>query len=232
MPTDERALIDEVVRRLAEKHGQLSSQRVATVVQQVYAQFAASRVRGYVPLLVERRADEQLTGREQSRVAAGGRALAAGPRGSIAAAGRPPLPSTAAEVAEACDGERAQRRGARTVLPNVSGSVGRAAELIAQWLTAWSMTDYIAAATAVATRLVEGALTTTDGAFALRLDADGDTVKVSVHHTRSAADGGRKTTAEAPGDVERLAALCRAQGSNPTSSGQVVWALIGPENRH
>jgi hypothetical protein len=61
MPQDERAQIDAVQRRLAQKYAELPHDHVAAVVKHVYARFNQSTVRDYVALLVERRAREELT---------------------------------------------------------------------------------------------------------------------------------------------------------------------------
>ena len=58
VPQEERAQIDAVERRLAQKYAEFSHDNVAAVVQHVYAGFNQSTVRDYVPLLVERRARE------------------------------------------------------------------------------------------------------------------------------------------------------------------------------
>ena len=60
MPQEERALIHDVQRRLADKYNSLPVDHVAAVVQHAYARFHSSRVRDFIPLLVERRADEEL----------------------------------------------------------------------------------------------------------------------------------------------------------------------------
>jgi len=60
MPQEERAVIYEVERRLAEKYAALPADHVTAVVRHAYAQFRSSRVRDFIPLLVERRADEEL----------------------------------------------------------------------------------------------------------------------------------------------------------------------------
>jgi hypothetical protein len=57
---EERVLIGEVEQRLAEKYADLPHGHIAAVVQHAYARFRSSRVRDFVPLLVERRADEEL----------------------------------------------------------------------------------------------------------------------------------------------------------------------------
>jgi hypothetical protein len=60
VPQEERALILDVVRRLADKYTALPLDHVAAVVQHVYSRFHSSRVRDFIPLLVERLADEEL----------------------------------------------------------------------------------------------------------------------------------------------------------------------------
>jgi hypothetical protein len=57
----ERAAIDAVERRLADKYPEFSADYIAAVVQHVYARFRWSRVRNFIPLLVERRAAEELS---------------------------------------------------------------------------------------------------------------------------------------------------------------------------
>jgi hypothetical protein len=68
MPQEERALIDDVQRRLAEKYSALPMDQVAAVVRHAYSQFQSSRVRGFIPLLVQRRADEELEELTTARV--------------------------------------------------------------------------------------------------------------------------------------------------------------------
>jgi hypothetical protein len=60
MPPEERALISGVERRLAEKYAALPEDQISAVVRHAYAQFRTSRVRGFIPLLVQRRAAEDL----------------------------------------------------------------------------------------------------------------------------------------------------------------------------
>jgi hypothetical protein len=57
----ESASIDDVERRLADKYAAFSAEYVAAVVQDVYARFRWSPVRSFIPLLVERRAAEELS---------------------------------------------------------------------------------------------------------------------------------------------------------------------------
>jgi hypothetical protein len=52
VPQEERAQIDAVERRLAQKYAELRPDHVAGVVQHVYARFNQSKLRDFVPLLV------------------------------------------------------------------------------------------------------------------------------------------------------------------------------------
>ena len=61
----EAASIEEVERRLVSKYAQLPQDVVAAVVRSAHAHFEQSRVRDFVPLLVERRAGHELSGRTQ-----------------------------------------------------------------------------------------------------------------------------------------------------------------------
>jgi CRISPR/Cas system-associated exonuclease Cas4 (RecB family) len=67
MPHDEQALIGDVERRLAKKYPALPKGHVAAVVREAYARLQSSSVRGFIPLLVERRADEELEGLSELR---------------------------------------------------------------------------------------------------------------------------------------------------------------------
>jgi len=60
VPQEERALIDDLERRLAEKYSALPMDHVTAVVRHAYSQFQSSRVRDFIPLLVQRRADVEL----------------------------------------------------------------------------------------------------------------------------------------------------------------------------
>jgi hypothetical protein len=60
VPQGERVLIGEVEQRLAKKYADLPPDHIAAVVQHAYSRFRSSRVRDFIPLLVERRADEEL----------------------------------------------------------------------------------------------------------------------------------------------------------------------------
>ena len=60
MPQEEWVLIHGVQSRLVKKHAALPADHIAAVVQHAYAQFQGSRVREFLPVLVERRAEEEL----------------------------------------------------------------------------------------------------------------------------------------------------------------------------
>lgn len=53
-------MLVDVERRLAEKYSTVPLDHVAAVVRHAYSQFQGSRVRDFIPLLVQRRADEDL----------------------------------------------------------------------------------------------------------------------------------------------------------------------------
>jgi hypothetical protein len=57
----EEQVFTEIESRLAAKFADLPPARVTTVIDGARQQFAESTVRDFVPLLVERRADEELT---------------------------------------------------------------------------------------------------------------------------------------------------------------------------
>jgi len=60
VPQEERAQIDAVEHRLVQKYAEFPHDHVAGVVQHAYARFNESKVRDFVPLLVERRAGQEL----------------------------------------------------------------------------------------------------------------------------------------------------------------------------
>jgi hypothetical protein len=69
VPQEERAQIDAVERRLAQKYAEFPHDHVAAVVQHVYAGFNQSKLRDFVPLLVERRAREVMARSAEARAA-------------------------------------------------------------------------------------------------------------------------------------------------------------------
>jgi hypothetical protein len=68
---NEKALIDEVQRRLARKFTHVPAEHISAAVTHAHAHFEQSPVRDVVPLLVERRAREALS-RDTSLLAASG----------------------------------------------------------------------------------------------------------------------------------------------------------------
>ena len=54
-------MIDDVQRRLARRFGQLSADAISAAVAEAHGYFEHSRVRDFIPLLVERRAAQQLS---------------------------------------------------------------------------------------------------------------------------------------------------------------------------
>jgi hypothetical protein len=130
------------------------------------------------------------------------------------------------------DGLRRYRRCARSALPGLKSSSQRCRALTAEWLTAWSRTDFIPAVSIVATELVEIALANTDGAVSLRLEADGSTVAVAVQYAGAAPPAAaRHSISGTACGIDLVAATSRVWGSYTASAGHTVWAVLGPENR-
>lgn len=130
---------------------------------------------------------------------------------------------------------RLGRRRTRAQLPVTTASVAAARALISDWLTAWSQSDFISAASTVTTVLMENVACHTAGDMSvLRLESTGDTITVAVEDTSSAAparhepDPGHRSQVNG---LDFLNAVCRIWGHSPTSTGKTVWAVIGPENR-
>ncbi|WP_233716410.1 three-helix bundle dimerization domain-containing protein [Mycolicibacterium vinylchloridicum] len=57
---DETTQLGEVIERLALSYPTLSSSTIAEVVEELHARFNGARIREYVPLFVERRAQTAL----------------------------------------------------------------------------------------------------------------------------------------------------------------------------
>jgi hypothetical protein len=131
----------------------------------------------------------------------------------------------------AADELRRYRRRANASLPPVAGSIRRSRELAAQWLTAWSRTDFIHAVSGVASELVELALLEADNELSLRVESDGSTVAVAVQHFAMAGTRLRETVDDTVSALDLVAANCRVWGRYTSAAGNTVWALVGPENR-
>jgi hypothetical protein len=58
----EQMMVEEVERRLTDKYADVAADRIADIIQRAHARFDHSRIRDFVPLLVERHAREELAG--------------------------------------------------------------------------------------------------------------------------------------------------------------------------
>lgn len=141
----------------------------------------------------------------------------------------PTLQSAVAELS--ADELRRYRRRVRATLPAMKSSTRRCRELTAEWLTAWSRSDFIHAVSLVATELVEMTLAATGSPFVLRLETDGSTVAVAVQHVGSAEATRREPIGDAVCGLDLVAASSRVWGTYTTAAGNTVWAVVGPENR-
>ncbi|MCV7156538.1 sulfate transporter [Mycolicibacterium brisbanense] len=146
-----------------------------------------------------------------------------------------PLYSTleSAHAAARSDDLEPPRRRARAQLPAVHSSLRRARQLVAEWLTNWSQADFIPVAAIVVDVLVENVLEHTLSAPRLIVESRDDAVTIAVSDD-SRAPAVRHEDPRRGGDTVSglavIAALARAWGSTPTSTGKTVWAVIGPEN--
>lgn len=125
-----------------------------------------------------------------------------------------------------------QRVDAR--LPAVHSSLHRARELVIEWLLSCWLPDLIPVASIVVDVLVENVLEHTQSAPHLVAENRGDTVAIAVEdHSRAPAVRHESAYhgAVAVSGLAVMAAVTRAWGSTPTTTGKTVWALIGPENR-
>ena len=126
------------------------------------------------------------------------------------------------------------RRRARAALARNISSLEVARSVIAEWLTRWEIREVIWVAATLATVFVENVLDHTRSAPVLIVESHQDTVTVAVEDNSPRLPG-RHEDAELGPDIASglaiVAALCRAWGAHPTSSGKTVWALIGRENQ-
>ena len=130
-------------------------------------------------------------------------------------------------------GNHRYRQRALAELPAAASSLRRSRDLIREWLTGWSKTDFVPVVSVVATVLVENALAHTGAPVVVRLEAGGDTVAVAVRDSGTALASRREPADRTEGitGLELVAALSRAWGNAPDPMGKTVWAVIGPENR-
>ncbi len=126
------------------------------------------------------------------------------------------------------------RRRGRSELPRSRGSIGVARALVTECLNKWDSRELVPVAATVATVLVENVLDHTASAPVLIVESDQDTVTVALEDGSQHLPG-RHEDAYRGGEIVSglaiVAALCRAWGSTPTSSGKTVWALVGRENQ-
>jgi hypothetical protein len=142
----------------------------------------------------------------------------------------PVYPTVQSAITElVADGLRRYRRRATAALPAVKSSIPRSRELVTQWLTAWSRTDFNHVVSTVVTELIEMALADTESGLALRLETDGSTVAVAVQHVGTKAL--RRESAGHIAGIDLAAANCRVWGTYSSAAGHTVWAVVGPENR-
>lgn len=146
----------------------------------------------------------------------------------------PVHPTRESAIAAADELSRNGRRRARAQLPATPASIHLARAMIHEWLTAWSKSGFIPIAGTVATIFVENVLEHTDSAPVLIVETYQDTVTVAVEDCNS-RPASRHEDSDRGTDMlcglSIVAALCRAWGSMPTSSGKTVWALVGLENQ-
>ncbi|OBA80183.1 sulfate transporter [Mycobacterium sp. 1164966.3] len=125
------------------------------------------------------------------------------------------------------------RRRARARLPAVPSSVRQARELIDAWLTVWAQSRLISVAGTVATVFIENVLAHTASEPVLIVESYQETVTIAVEDASRQPAARHEDEARGADMVSGLsivAALCRAWGSTPTSSGKTVWAVVGREN--
>ena len=146
----------------------------------------------------------------------------------------PVYASIDAAVGALANDVRRVRQRSRSELPASLASLRMARALVADRLAAWSQPDLISVATVIVNVLVENVLQHTASAPVVILESEGALVTVSVQDNSStpavrhedAFRGG-----ETVSGLAIMAAVSRAWGSTPTSSGKTVWAVVGPENR-
>ena len=118
-------------------------------------------------------------------------------------------------------------------LPANLTSLRESRRLVREWLTAWSQSALIPVALVVVNVFVENVLEHTGSVPMMRVETDGASATIAVSDG-SSTPALRLPSPERGIDVSGLAivaALSRAWGSTPTSSGKTVWAVIGPENQ-
>lgn len=125
-----------------------------------------------------------------------------------------------------------RRLRVRLNVPASPGSAGTARKFVALWLTRWDRAEMIAVAKVVVTELVENVLEHTDSEPRIRLETDGSLITIAVEDDNPEQAALRETS---PGETSMglhvVDAFSMVWRNAPTSTGKVVWAAIGPENR-
>lgn len=146
----------------------------------------------------------------------------------------PVYPSTQAAITGLVHVGHRGRQRAHAQLPATLASLYESRWIVREFLTSWSQPALIPTALVIVNALVENVLKHTESAPAMRLETHGETVTVAVEDGSSAAAHRRERPGGGADKVSGLAivaALSRAWGSTPTSTGKTVWAVIGPENK-
>jgi hypothetical protein len=126
------------------------------------------------------------------------------------------------------------RRRARSDLPPTRASVALARAMVGDWLTQWDKCALVPVAATVATVFVENVLDHTESAPVLIAESYGNAVTVAVEDCSERLPGRHEDAycgAEMVSGLAIVAALSRAWGATPTSTGKTVWALVGRENQ-
>lgn len=145
-----------------------------------------------------------------------------------------PVYPTVESACAAYEGRGQPSQRADASLPAVHSSLHRARELVIEWLLTWWHPDLIPVASIIVDVLVENVLEHTQSAPHLVAESRGDTVAIAVEDNSRAPAVRHENPyhgAVAVSGLAVMAAVARAWGSTPTTTGKTVWALIGPENR-
>lgn len=145
-----------------------------------------------------------------------------------------PVHSSREGALQALRGQGLQlRRRARSELPATRVSVGLARAMVTDWLHRWEVGDLAPVAATMATVFVENVLEHTESAPALIVENHRQTVTVAVEDCSTQLPGRHEDAdrgAEIVSGLAIVAALSRAWGATPTSTGKTVWAMVGRES--
>lgn len=126
--------------------------------------------------------------------------------------------------------QRCRRRRVARDLPRHRASQALAREILRRTLSGWSCPQYLQSAEAIAVELIRNVLDHTQSAPRLRLELQDGLLTVAV-----ADDNPDPVVRQEPvGGTLRfsglgvVSTLSRVWGCHPSTSGKVVWAVIGP----